>query len=280
MGKLIWLASYPKSGNTWLRVFLNNLLRNADQPADINNLTKLTVVDSLAEWYRRIGIADPEKLSFEDVAKLRPKVHRLLTTHMPDSVFVKTHSALVTDFGVPAITQEVTAGAIYVVRNPLDVVLSYSHHLAKPIDTVIGHMATKYVHTGNSKDWVAEAQGTWSENVESWTAKPQKGIHVVRYEDMTMQTTRAFKGIAKFLGLDPPAARLDKAIRMSSFRVLQEQERRHGFIEKHPDAPSFFRAGKMGQWREVLTPAQVERIVADHGTQMARFGYCKDGKPT
>ncbi|MSP82255.1 MAG: sulfotransferase domain-containing protein [Alphaproteobacteria bacterium] len=280
MGKLIWVASYPKSGNTWLRVFINNLLRNPDQPIDINNIALLTIVDSLAEWYRRVGVPDPQKLSFEEVAKLRPKVHRLLTTHQPDNVFVKTHSALMTDFGVPAITPEVTAGAVYVVRNPLDVVLSYSHHLAKPIDVVIEHMATKNVHTGNSRDWVAEAQGSWTDNVESWTAKKQKGIHVLRYEDMTAEPVKSFKGVARFLGLDPPRARLEKAICMSSFKVLQDQERRHGFVEKHPEAPTFFRAGKVGQWREVLTPEQVARIITDHHVQMERFGYCRNGTPT
>jgi hypothetical protein len=280
MGKLIWLASYPKSGNTWLRVFLNNLLRNPDKPTDINQIALLTVVDSLAEWYKRVGVADPRSLTFEEIARLRPKVHRLLTTHMPDNVFVKTHSALVTDFGVPAITQEVTAGAIYVVRNPLDVVLSYAHHLAKPIDLVIDHMGTSMVRTGNSENWVSEVQGTWSENVESWTAKPQKAIHVVRYEDMHAAPLATFGAIARFLGLKPPRARIERAMRMSSFKVLREQERRHGFVEKHPDAASFFRSGRSGEWRETLSEAQIARIVQAHGAQMERFGYLRNGQPT
>jgi hypothetical protein len=141
-------------------------------------------------------------------------------------------------------------------------------------------MATRHVRTGNSANWVSEVQGSWSENVESWTAKPQKAVHVVRYEDMHTHPAKTFGGVARFLGLNPPRARLEKAIRMSSFRILQEQEKRHGFVEKHPEAQSFFRAGRIGQWREVLSEAQVARIVGDHGEQMARFGYAKDGKPT
>ncbi|MEX2648692.1 MAG: sulfotransferase domain-containing protein [Alphaproteobacteria bacterium] len=273
MGKLIWLASFPKSGNTWLRVFLLNLLRNPATPTDINNLTKLTAVDGLADWYRHVDPRPPTELNLEEVAKLRPRVHQFMTTIFPDNVFVKTHSALMSDFGVPLITLEVTAGAIYVIRNPLDVAVSYSHHLAKSIDATIALMGRKGARTENIEGWVSEVIGSWSENVETWTARPHPTLHVVRYEDMKAETLKTFGGIARFLGLEPPRDRLERALRLSSFKVLQEQERRHGFVEKSKVAERFFRAGEVGQWRTALSVDQVERIVADHGAQMARYGY-------
>ena len=79
------------------------------------------------------------------------------------------------------------------------------------------------------------------------------------------------------IGLKPPKERLDKAIKLSSFKVLKEQERRHGFIEKSPRAQAFFREGKAEQWRKVLTHAQVAAIVAAHREQMTRFGYVPPG---
>jgi hypothetical protein len=90
---------------------------------------------------------------------------------------------------------------------------------------------------------------------------------------MHEQPIKTFGGIARFLGLKVPRDRLEKALRLSSFRVLQEQEKRHGFIERSASAQRFFRAGKAGQWRQVLTKGQIEAVAAAHGEQMTRFGY-------
>jgi hypothetical protein len=277
MGNLIWLASYPKSGNTWLRAFLHNLLRNPDKPFDINKLTSFSAVDSLADWYRHFETRPAVELAPQDVARLRPRVHRLMTTASRDNVFVKTHNALAEDFGVPTVTLEVTAGAIYIVRNPLDVAVSYSHHLGASIDHTIELMARPGARTVNTEDWVTEKMGSWSEHVASWTAKAHPTLHVLRYEDMHAAPERIFGGVARFLGLSPPRERLMKAIRLSSFEVLAEQERRHGFREKSVAAERFFRAGKAGQWRDVLSEGQVRAIVAAHREQMARFGYLPEG---
>ncbi|MGH6718605.1 MAG: sulfotransferase domain-containing protein [Alphaproteobacteria bacterium] len=278
MGKIIWLASYPKSGNTWLRAFLHNLLRNPDRPFDINRLTAFSLGDSLPQFYQRLDPRPPAELSFEEVAHLRPSVHRLMTEASPDNVFVKTHNALVEDYGVPLITLELTAGTIYVVRNPLDVAISYSHHLGWTIDDTIKLLGASAARTPTGENFVSEKMCSWSLHVESWTQRPHPALHVVRYEDMHIQPIRTFAGVARFLGLKPPRERLEKAIRSSSFRVLQEQEKRHGFIERSPLTERFFRAGQMGEWKRVLTEAQVATIVADHGAQMARFGYLAEAE--
>ena len=99
------------------------------------------------------------------------------------------------------------------------------------------------------------------------------GLHVVRYEDMLERAAQAFAAIDRFLQLGSPRDRLERAIRRSSFKVLQEQEKRRGFREKTDVAERFFRAGKAGQWRTALSRAQIDRVVEAHGDQMARFGY-------
>ncbi|HXV24461.1 MAG TPA: sulfotransferase domain-containing protein [Alphaproteobacteria bacterium] len=273
MGAIIWLASFPKSGNTWLRAFLHNLLRNPQEGYDINKLDDFTLGESAYGWYRMFDDRPLEAYTVAEVAALRPKVHRHLTTLFPDSVFAKTHCAVMEDHGVPTITFEVTAGAIYVVRNPLDVAVSYAHHLGASLDDTIAYMAKPRAMTPASNNHVQELLGSWSEHVESWTTKPNRALHVVRYEDMLMKPQTAFGGIVRFLGLKPPRERLERAIARSSFRVLQEQERRHGFKEKSAQAERFFREGKAGQWRKALTPEQVERVVSAHRQQMQRFGY-------
>ena len=131
--------------------------------------------------------------------------------------------------------------------------------------------------TTNNEKNVYEFYGTWSEHVESWTTQPAATIHVMRYEDMLERPRASFGGLVKFLGLDVPPRRIEKAIRLSSFRVLKDQEQRGGFRERPPRMASFFREGKAGQWTKILSEAQVRAIVDANREQMARFGYLPPG---
>src|SRR3954451_6509877 len=133
MGAIVWLASYPKSGNTWMRAFLHNFLRNPDKSYDINKMSDFTLGDSQVSWYQQFDPRPGSEYSKPDVQRMRPMVHHAMTKAFPDSVFVKTHNACVEDNGHPLVSLEVTAGAIYIVRNPLDVVISYSDHIGQPI---------------------------------------------------------------------------------------------------------------------------------------------------
>src|SRR5262245_29819158 len=273
MGKIIWLASFPKSGNTWLRAFMHNLLRNPNEPYDINKLADFTKGDAQMAWYNLIDKRPGSQITKEEVATLRPKVHRLMTQSRPDSAFIKTHNKLVEDRGTPMITMEYTAGAIYIIRNPLDVTLSFADHYGLSIDDAIKTMATPGLHTENSDKYCYEVYGSWSEHVLSWTLNAHPGLHTIRYEDMLEAPMKTFAGVLKFLGLNVNRERLDKAIKLSSFRVLQEQEKRQGFVEKTEVSERFFREGKAGQWKRQMTQGQVDAVVAAHREQMARFGY-------
>ena len=273
MGGILWLASYPKSGNTWLRAFLHNFLRNPDQPYDINKLMEFTAGESATVLYRPFDPRPWTEYTREDVAKIRPLVHRELTKSFPDTVFAKTHNALLEDFGHPTVNMEVTAGSIYVVRNPLDVAISYAHHLSVDYDEAIKLLGTKGAMTIPSEKHVHELMGSWSQHVESWTGRPNPRLHLVRYEDLLESPFKSFGGIARFLGINPTRERLDKAIKQSSFKVLKTQEKAKGFIERPAKADAFFRKGEAGQWRRELAPEQVKRVIADHREQMERFGY-------
>lgn len=273
MGKILWLASYPKSGNTWLRVFLHNLFRDPNEPYDINKLHEFCSADSVSAWYEQMAGRKATELSEEEVASLRPKVHEALTRIHPDTVFVKTHNALIVSHGTEMITMAQTAGAIYVVRNPLDVALSYADHYGLDIDTAIEALNLPGQAMTNTERHVYQVFGSWSENVKSWTGNPHPALHVMRYEDMTDRPLETFGAVAAFLGLRPTRERLQRAIDNSSFGELQKQEAARGFEERSEKAEKFFRKGQSGQWREVLTPAQVDRIVSAHEEQMRRFGY-------
>jgi hypothetical protein len=274
MGKILWLASYPRSGNTWLRVFLHNLLRNPDEPYDINRLQDLTLVDSQARWYRQFDPRPLNELSKEEVAALRPRVHAALGAGNADTVLVKTHNALVEDRGAPMVSLDHTVGAIYVVRNPLDVAVSYAVHFGVSHEEAVAAMGRpRNQSIGNQINFAYEVHGSWSENVASWTAQPNPSLHVVRYEDMAGDPEPTFGGIAAFLGLNVTTDRIRKAIRHSSFEVLKSQEQTRGFQERSLKSEVFFRSGRAGEGEKILSRELIERLNREHREQMSRFGY-------
>ncbi len=273
MGALIWLASYPKSGNTWVRSFLHNLLRGGSAPVDVNRMTDFCLGESDAAWYAPRSPKPVDELAPEELAAIRPLVHNDFTKAFPDSVFVKTHNFLGESFGHPIHNMDVTAGGIYILRNPLDVVLSATHHFGLSIDEAIDFLANDEAVSGGRDKHVLEYLSSWSVHVRSWTQNPNPQLLVVRYEDLLAKPRKHFKQVANFLGLKPPAERLERAIRFSSFKSLKAQEQKTGFREKPKHADSFFREGKADQWRENLTEDQIRRIISDHREQMERFGY-------
>jgi hypothetical protein len=278
---LLWIASYPKSGNTWTRAFLNNLLKimqddDAGAPQNINRMTEYTLWDIAAKPYERHLGKPVTEADRAEIARIRPAVQAEIAERTDGLAMVKTHHAMVSDRGVPAINFSVTSGAIYIVRNPLDVALSFAHHLGTDIDHAIEEMALRNKETGVTDKSVYEIYGSWSQHVESWTRTPHRAIHIMRYEDMLADPVSAFGALARHLLLAPSAEQLATAIDRSSFATLKQQEDEGGFFEKPDSAERFFRAGKADQWRDGLTPRQVRAIVTTHHQQMHRFGYLID----
>lgn len=272
----VWLASYPKSGNTWARAFLHNLFKaisGEDDIQDINGLNRFTVSVSGRDLYAEMLGFKPTDQDREQTAAVRHQVQRYVAGQFEGLIFAKTHQALTVDRGSTTIDFEVTAGAIYIVRNPLDVVISLAHHLGQSIDGAMAIMRTRNIELDVTDTQVHEVIGSWSQHVLSWTRKPHQAIYIMRYEDMLAAPEATFDALARHLLMAPTAAQLTDAIDRSSFDKLRAQEEADGFRERPQHLERFFREGRAGQWKEILTPQQVDQIVRDHGEQMARFGY-------
>ena len=275
MGKLVWIASYPKSGNTWVRLILNTLLINPEQPLSINEISRLTVQDNQLSLYRKV-MGDAAPLDAATLSRYRPQVHAEMTRLHPNPVLVKTHSVIGDHEGVPFITPEVTAAAIYIVRNPLDIVASYANHKSLGLDDVIARIGREDWVIGNpesAEPAVPSYVSSWSTNVKTWTVRSHPNLLVLRYEDLLRDTPAAIARIAGFFGLARSPEEIDRTARFTSFDELKKQETEDGFRERADAGGRFFRKGRAGGWREELTAEQVERVVARHREQMARFGY-------
>lgn len=279
MAAIVWIASYPRSGNTWTRLFLHNLLNileGREAAQDINAMGRRTTWEIGAHWFEGLTEKPIADASRDDIARVRAAAQERIAAATEGLLFVKTHNALVAARGMPVINTTVTAGAIYVVRNPLDVAISFARHFDITVDAAIVSLGRKNLETPTTEKGVYEVYGSWSQNVSTWTRKAHRALHVMRYEDMLADPQAAFGALARHLLLEPSAAQLERAIALSSFEASQRQEAEKGFRERPKQSPSFFRAGRAGQWRELLSTGQVARIIADHGTEMRRFGYDGD----
>ena len=277
MSSIVWLASYPKSGNTWVRAFLQNYISDSHKAADINALDEYFADESKPYWYSRHTDRPLEDLALADICQMRETVHLDIADSRQGTVIVKTHNLLGDCDGYPLHNMSVTAGAVYVVRNPLDVVLSISDHFGVSIDEAIGFMNEDGTATPSDEANVASVLSSWSNHVRTWTHDQGDNLRVVRYEDLLTKPAKAFATIASFLGLGKDPARLKRAIRHSSFDALRKQEKQSGFVERSPNSRRFFRAGRQNQWRTLLTRQQVETVVEVNREQMRRFKYLPKG---
>lgn len=278
MGNILWIASYPKSGNTWVRAFLQNYIEDPNRPRDINRLHE-QFVDEVKSYRYQAFIPDSKKttdLSLEEVCAIRPMVQAQMAAEAPATQFVKTHNFQGEYKGYPLHNWQVSSGAIYILRNPLDVAVSLKHYFDYSYDEAIAYMSEDMAGTPNEPDNVPQVVSSWSQHVASWT-QGGRNLLVLRYEDLLAQPQKYFKKIESLLGVKKNTKRLTKAIKFSSFNQLKKQEQAVGFAEKHEDAGLFFRQGQSGQWREQLTESQIKTIIENHREQMERFNYVPKG---
>jgi len=285
MSRILWLASYPKSGNTWLRMFFKNLRRNDAGPASINDLDPVSLASDRGLFDELVGFGS-EDLTDGEVDLLRPRVYLHLAAQEEEPYFCKVHDArTVLPNGQSLFPLEASAGAIYLIRNPLDVCVSYAHHSGQSgFDGIIARMASpNYAIAGKRKGMAGQLRQRllrWSDHVVSWVDAPGLRLLVLRYEDMQARPVESFTAAAAFAGLTQDPDSIARAVAFSSFRELQRQEQEQGFAEQVAPGRSFFRKGKVGVWREVLTNAQAARIIGQHRVVMGRFGYLTEaGEP-
>ncbi len=237
-----FIVSYPRSGNTWTRFLVANLL-HPQEAATFANIERL--------------VPDAEAQSSRYMLRI------------PSPRTIKSHSYF--DPRYPRV--------IYIVRDPRDVALSYYDFSRKyghiedsyPLERYIGDFVTGRL---SSADW-----GTWGENVASWAfargARP--GFLLLRYEDMKALPDRELTRIAKFLGIPASPNQLQTILDRSSADRMREMERTQGkdwvsTKDKRSDIP-FIRTASVGGWKNQLRPESVAEIESAWGNIMVHLGY-------
>ena len=279
MGGIIWLASYPKSGNTWLRIFIENLFRNTTEPAKINELGVVKHNDNSPNLFKQIIGHELETMTDSEIHQYRGAVQNHLATGN-ETVFVKTHSALQNFEGRPLIHLEHTAGAVYVIRNPFDMVISFSDHYQITHDDAIEAIAAPSHRVNTTSQGIFQILAGWSNHYRGWFGVNNFSPHLMRYEDMVRNPIKTFGRFNQFLGLPKNPERLRRAIKHSSFNEVSKQEGVSGFSERSRPDQKFFRSGKVGGYKSILSEAQVTKIINAHGDLLFEKGYItKGGRP-
>lgn len=270
---LVWLASYPKSGNTWMRIFLGNYLFNATTPMPINRINQIGLSDSAANLYRAVATGPFNSADPMQALRLRGKVLNRIAGNGADVNFVKSHNVRDTVFGIDLIATALTRSAIYIIRDPHDVAISYARHFGRTLDAAIESIGRENNTTAGLGDIVKQFLGSWSAHVTGWTRTRDYPVLVLRYEDMRTDPRKEFAKALSHVGAPVDDERLDRAIRFSSFDELRRQEDAEPFVERSNNSERFFHTGTSGQWQGVMTSAQSEQILRDHGAVMREFGY-------
>ena len=292
MTRTIWLASYPKSGNTWFRMLVANLSAKDGKPVDINDLPERGGIASARAPFDHLLLIDSGLLTHEECDALRPLVYAELARGEQDDEydqveqaqpvrFVKAHDAYTyTRKGEPLLGGlNGASGAIVIVRDPRDVAPSLANHNGGTIDNAIKMMndpqASFCGRTERLQNQLRQQLPGWSGYMASWLEQTDIPVHLIRYEDMQTDTAGVLTRALAFAGRDAGEAEIRQAVALTSFGELQKQERERGFREAPRARPggTFFRRGVAGAWRDELTPEQVARIEAEHALMMTRLGY-------
>lgn len=237
-----FVVSYPRSGNTWTRFLIANLV-HTDKDVSFANIERL-IPDTSSQSNRALK------------ATPRPRI-------------IKTHEYF--DHRYPKI--------IYIVRDPRDVALSYYDFQRKYMQIDDAYPLEKYVDDYVNGNLISIGWGTWGENVASWiyTRGKRNNFLLMRYEDMMKNTERELARISEFLDIPADPKRLRQAVESSSadrMRALEKLEEDNWVATKNrrKDIP-FVRVAKSGGWRTALPASSVQQIEEAWGDLMTPLGY-------
>ena len=275
---ILWLASYPKSGNTLLRSILATYFFSEDGIFNFNHLYKIGQFPSLIH-FENLGIdtSDSDQIYSNFV-----KAQELINNSSNQLKFFKTHSALAkinnnnfTDF-------KNTLGAIYVIRDPRNVVTSFAHHYQIDSDE-----ATKCLL--NEKFWNYKNEkvpktflSSWKQNYNSWKQMNDKTLFI-KYEDLIKNKKTVLIRVFKFfesLGakLELDMVKLNKVIKSTEFEKMKDMETKETFRESIVDKKTgkkrpFFNLGPKNDWKKILSDENREKIEKAFKEEMIELGY-------
>ena len=280
---IIWIASYPKSGNTWVRSLLSAYLYSDDGVFNFSLLDNINQFPSRKFFeYFLSDFTDIKKVSNYWIA-----AQDRINLYNDKPVFLKTHSALCT-FEKNIFTNPTnTKAVIHVVRDPRNVITSLAHHYSEDIEGSYKFMTTRNMlitksEWGSENFGIATVIGSWGEHYKSWKTNNFSPMLLVRYEDLINDTKKTFKDILKFLGkimeVKIDDEKISNAVRSCSFENLSTKEDKDGFDEQSKSKKDnknlkFFYLGAKNNWKNILDEKMEKNIRTSFNQEMKDLNY-------
>jgi len=276
----IWLSSYPKSGNTFVRSLLSSYFFSEDGNFDFSMLKNIQQFPS-AKLFKKLDInIKDEKEVVRNYLVAQKTINKKGVVQ-----FLKTHSYLFDIENNPFTSLDYSLGVIYIVRDPRNVVTSFSNHNQisnqKPLDII----TNRHIYATLKKDDIIVYSGTWASHFNSWKPFREKNIYLlIKYEDLIKDTEKALYGILEFIyKLDKKNFIIDKkkfsnVIKTTTFKNLQKLENENGFDEilikgDNGEKPKFFHKGPENDWRKRLEPDLQKKIELIFQKEMIELKY-------
>ena len=276
---IVWLASYPKSGNTWVRLFLNSLLNDKTNEVDINNIqirqfplrydfSNLNIdMDNIQEFISNCIVCQ-DKINLDNSIKI-----------------FKTHNAFWKAGNNQFTNEENTKGVIHIVRDPRNIITSVKNHFSrKNYDEALKFMTDEKKSLGSrtkKKDTdLPTVVSSWSNHYKSWK-KMKKNYLLIKYENLLNNPKDEFNKIINYLdknlNLTFNNNKIENAIKNSDFKKLKYQENEKGFKEAAKDEngniKKFFFLGPKNDWKILLDEGTIKKIEDTFKNEMTELGY-------
>jgi hypothetical protein len=282
---IIWLASYPKSGNTMVRSLLSAYLFTKDGNFNFETLKNISVFPDLT-FFEKLGVdvsKDDEVLKnyIRAQEEINKKNNKAIT-------FLKTHSTLHNVNNHKFTNYQNTYGAIYIVRDPRNVVLSYANHNQITIEQAAKALKSFRILGGVKNSNIAADRGlthvgSWSSHYNVWKElKKTNRYLLIKYEDLISDTKKTFLKILNFIYILGNAKhvvdqdKLNNAINTTSFENLQKLEKTTFFDEAkqiNNKYVTFFKYGPKNDWKKNLSNEVIKNIEDEFRTEMKELGY-------
>ena len=289
-----YLASYPKSGNTWCRVFITELRRLAgldsadatasaqqeEQALRLNRDLATGSIVSSRHWLDdQLGI-DSSDLCWAELDKVRGRVGHQRALYAESLRYHKVHDGFTSpdSAGRPVVPTEGCRGAVVIIRHPADVAVSLGHFFSWELERCVAYLLNEEAALCRSSkrggQQVRQFMGSWAHHGQSWVDQQQIPVLLLRYEDLLAKPEQHFRRLATFLDLPTEEPLIREAVANTRFDKLRAKEDAEGGFHERPEGcERFFRSGRSGEGREQLSADQLAQLEEAFSSTLKRFGY-------